>query len=225
MRIWLLLLLSAVLTACATAPPLPPVSDPARAWAERQVRLDALADWYLEGRIGIRHADDAWQGGLTWKQQDGSYRLQVDGPFGQRQFSLAGGADGVELITSDDKRYRSSDAQSLLYAQTGVDMPVDALRYWVLGVPAPQGPPPSVRTLDDRGRLSRLVQAGWEVRFRAYTQVDGLELPEKLFVRHGEVELRLVVDRWRLLSGAGTPAVSGSIPGSAPATASAGGSA
>lgn len=204
---WLLPLACVLLAACATTPPLPPVANPAQTWAGRQQRLSALTDWHIEGRIGIRKANDAWQGALDWTEHAQGFHLQIDGPFGQRQFSLEGDTQGVTLLTSDDKRFHARDAQTLLYVRTGIDMPVAALRYWVRGVPAPDGPPPSTQTLDDRGRLARLVQAGWEVRFRRYTTVDGLELPEKLFVRHGEVGLRLVIDRWRLLPASGGKAL------------------
>lgn len=195
---WLLPVLFTLLTACATLPPLTPVTDPARVWAHRQVRLTALTHWHIEGRISIRNANDGWQGALDWVQRANGFRLQINGLFGQREFSLEGGAQGVTLISADNKRYHARDAQTLLYARTGIVMPVAALRYWVRGVPAPDVAAPSIQRLDDRGRLSRLVQAGWEVRFRAYTVVDGLELPEKLFIRHAQVALRLVVDRWHL---------------------------
>jgi len=88
----------------------------------------------------------------------------------------------------------------LLYEQTGLQMPVSGLRYWVLGLPAPasQAGAASDRQLDARGRLTRFVQGGWLVRIRSYTEVGRFDLPAKVFIRRGDIDLRLVVDRWRL---------------------------
>jgi outer membrane lipoprotein LolB len=73
---------------------------------------------------------------------------------------------------------------------------VAALRYWVLGLPAP-GTVAS-RTLDPRGRLAALEQSGWRIRFLDYGRQDGYELPGRVFAQKDGTRVRLVVGRWRL---------------------------
>lgn len=205
MRRLLALAATALLAAgCAAPPSLPNVAHPQQVWEVRQHALAALSAWQLSGRIAVRNGDDAWQGNLEWRQAGSDYHIAVDGPFGQSQFDLTGGAQGVVLRTADNKVWQASDPEALLLEQTGIRMPVNALRYWVRGLPDPAGEP--AQTLDGRGRLARLQQGGWSVQFRRYTQVDGLELPDKLFVQRGPVDIRLVVDRWRLPAAELSPA-------------------
>lgn len=189
-----------VLAGCAQQPPRPGVSDAHRAWQNRQQQLGQLVHWDLFGRIGVKNGNDAWQGSLSWQQAPKGYTIEVDGPFGQSQFQLNGGPDGVNLRTANHQQHWASDPEELLYEQTGLQMPVSGLRYWVLGLPAPaaQAGPASDRQLDAQGRLTRFVQGGWLVRIRSYTEVGHFDLPAKVFIRRGDIDLRLVVDRWRL---------------------------
>lgn len=192
-----------VLAGCAQAPVRGPVSDVQRAWHEREQRLSRLVHWDLSGRIGVKNGHDAWQGTLSWQQSPKGYRIEVDGPFGQSQFQLQGGPDGVTLYTADKRQHWARDPEQLLYAETGLQMPVAGLRYWVLGLTAPHAAgarpgPAGDRRFDDQGRLTRFTQGGWQVRIPGYTHVGDYDLPKKVFISRGAIGLRLVVDRWRL---------------------------
>lgn len=194
-----------LLAGCAAQPSLPAVANPQQAWQARQSRLAQIAHWELYGRIGVHNAEHAWQGSLVWRQSPARYSIEVDGPFGQSEFQLQGGPDGVLLRTSNNRQRWATDPERLLYQETGLSMPVTGLRYWVRGLPAADkaSGPVLEQKLDARGRLRSLTQDGWHVRILGYTEVGGFELPEKVFIRRGEIGLRLVVDRWRLYTAHG----------------------
>ena len=77
-------------------------------------------------------------------------------------------------------------------------MPVEGLRYWVMGMASPkQIKKPRI---DGHGRLAYLEDANWKVNFKRYTQVSGMDLPRKVFIikPDQEIDVRLVVDKWTL---------------------------
>jgi outer membrane lipoprotein LolB len=78
--------------------------------------------------------------------------------------------------------------------------PFEALRYWVLGVPAPGAV--TNETRDAAGLMQQLEQQGWTIvyerREAVASSAGGLQLPSKLRATRGEQRLTLVVDRWRL---------------------------
>lgn len=188
---WLVLLLAG----CAAAPVAPPVADPAQAWAEHQSQLVAVADWRLGGRIAIRTEDEGWQASIDWNQQGESYAIQLVGPMGQGSVRLQGDGRMVSLSSGDEVRV-DEDAEMLLYQQLGWRVPVTALRYWALGLPAPGA---AEQELNPQGLLGRLHQAGWSIEFRDYIGRGELMLPRRLFISNHRAQIRLVVDRWERL--------------------------
>lgn len=192
-RIFPVLLL--LLAGCAATPELPPVADPSQAWADHQHRLAGVAAWQLGGRIAIRTEDEGWQAGIDWKQQDQDYLIQLTGPLGQGSLRLQGDGRLVTLSSGDDVLV-DEDAETLLYRQMGWRVPVAALRYWALGLPAPG---PAEHELNPQGLLARLHQSGWTIEFRDYVRRGELTLPGRLFISNHRAQVRLVVDRWEPL--------------------------
>jgi len=187
-------LVALVLAGCA-AQPLPPADDPEQAWADHQGQLQALEQWRIRGRMALSTPDDSWQADLLWSQQQRDFRIQLIAPLGQGSLVLQGSAAGAELRSSaEPEPVRAPDAEALLYRATGWRMPVESLRYWVRGLPAPGGAPQV--QLDPQGRLQSLRQFGWQVEFRRYRQVGAWALPDKMFLRRNDLRLRLLIRDW-----------------------------
>ncbi len=189
------LLLLGLLSGCATISH-PPSVDKQLAWQQHQQRLSALTQWRLTGRIGIQTAKESLTASLDWSQQQEHYEINMAGPFGSGSLRLSGDNQQVELVTSKDEQLFATDPEQLIYQQTGLRIPVAALRYWVLGLPAPGQI--TGQTLDAFGRLASLKQQNWEIYFRRYMQHDDLALPAKVFVNNHHAKVRLVIKRWEL---------------------------
>lgn len=196
MRAALVIVLTLVLGACSVAPKVS--SEQAKQlWSARQPALKALSSWLLEGRVAFSSANDGGNASLRWRQHGDDFRILMVAPFGQGTVSLRGGPGGVVLRSSDHPQpVLAPDAESLLQRQLGWHVPVRGMRYWVIGLPDPRDPPHI--ELDDRGRIAHLQQAGWKVDFRRYQSVDGVQLPEKIFMENKDLRVRMVVQRWRL---------------------------
>lgn len=184
-----------LLAGCAATPVAPPVADPLQAWAEHQRQLAGVISWQLGGRIAIRTEDEGWQASIDWEQRGQDYAIQLVGPLGQGSLHLQG--DGRFVTLSDGEATMvDEDAEALLYREMGWRVPVSALRYWALGLPAPGAAEPE---LNPQGQLGRLRQAGWSIEFRDYVRRDELTLPGRLFISNHRAQIRLVVDRWERL--------------------------
>lgn len=188
------LILCAGLVSCATVPP--PPQGPAPVPAAHIAAVQARGDWSLAGRIGIQAGSQYWTGSLRWREQGAAYRIRFVGPLGQGSALLRGGPGGVTLSTSRGDHYQAADAATLLADHLGWRLPVQALRYWVRGVPQP-GPKYRLRLGPD-GRIAGFRQADWDVEVAGYERVAGIELPTRLRAYRGRLQVRLAVERWTI---------------------------
>jgi outer membrane lipoprotein LolB len=118
--------------------------------------------------------------------------------LGQRVAELEGGPAGVTLRIPDQPPTRAPDSESLLASAFGWSAPLEGLRYWVMGLSQPFAPEPEGVSLDARGRLLGLEQAGWRLDIAQYTSADGLELPKRLTLSHARARVRLIIDEWTI---------------------------
>ncbi|MCW8957956.1 MAG: lipoprotein insertase outer membrane protein LolB [Gammaproteobacteria bacterium] len=193
MRLIPLLLLLLLLAGCSSAPPRQLPNDSQLAWQERQYRLASLTDWRLTGRLAIQSGHEAWHARISWAQDSQNYTIELIAPLGQGSLRLDGDNRTVTLLTDKGESVSATDPGALLQQQFGWRVPVAALRYWVLGVPAPGA---RQEQLDEYGRLSQLEQGEWKIQFLDYRQHQGLELPGRVFVNNHQAKVKLVISAW-----------------------------
>lgn len=188
------LLLLGLLSGCATTVTHLSSVDRQLAWQQHQQRLSTLVQWRLTGRMGIQTEKQSLTASLDWSQQQEHYEINLTGSMGSGSLRLSGDNQRVDLVTSKGEQLTATDPEMLIYQHTGLTLPVVALRYWVLGLPAP-GQITS-QTLDTFGRLARLEQQGWNIDIHRYMQQGELALPAKVFVSNHRAKVRLVIKRW-----------------------------
>lgn len=187
-------LASLALVAAACAPLTPPPAYTQRAelhWAQHRETLSQVLGFSLQGRLSDGRGRS---GDLSWQQRaDGSFALQLRGPFGAGAVAIEGDARQVTVRSKDGEQF-TDDPRGWMLEQLGWDLPLDDLRDWVLGLPA-DGVVETL-VLDANGRLENLQQHGWTVRYERYQTVGALDLPQRLDAQSGDIRLRLMVDRW-----------------------------
>jgi len=95
------------------------------------------------------------------------------------------------IVEDGDNRQEFQGAvESIFTEQLGVAVPVQALRYWVLGVNDPHQA--VVEQADGFG------QSGWAVKFKEMQSVGGLTLPRKMGVEKELTKIKLIVDQWKI---------------------------
>jgi outer membrane lipoprotein LolB len=179
---------------CATLPQTPPPQD---GWPARRAALQALDDWTLDGRIAVAAGESGFSGGFDWAQQGERADVALSGPLGGAGLEIHVEGDAL-TVNLRGETFSGDDARRLIEERIGPGhaLPVGEMRFWLVGVPAPDLP--HEETLGDDQRLSSLAQSGWNVRFERYDSVGSLALPARLEMTTEGLRLRVVVSRWRL---------------------------
>ncbi len=182
------------LAGCHTLTPAPSASAP---WDLRRPQLQAQEHFVLKGRVAVATGGTGFNANLRWTQDADNARLTLEGPLGVGGVQVNSSGGALEVVNSHGERIDNDAARAELRARLGFDIPLASLRYWILGVPAPNSP--AEESLDQpRQRLDSLVQDGWHIGYTGYVEVHGHTLPARLILEREAVRVRLVVDDWQL---------------------------
>jgi len=189
--------LSFLLLLGACTPPPKPQTTPAQSWPQRQAHLQLLEQWHFSGRLAVSFEEEGWQASLDWLQGRQDYRLRILAPLGMGGVELKGDTNGVTLVFDNGQPpLHAERAENLLQAMYGWSIPVDQLRYWLVGMPAP-GTQAKVQ-LDQDNRLQEMQAGQWAVSYQRYGSYNGYQLPEKLTIKRPGYRLRLVINEWQI---------------------------
>ncbi|GAB4348327.1 MAG: lipoprotein insertase outer membrane protein LolB [Immundisolibacter sp.] len=195
------LVLAALVSGCAVRGPVAPAGPPT-AWVDRLAALEQIGRWRLSGRLALRTAQESVSGSIRWWQGERGFDLRLHGAFGRGALHLTENSAGARLERADEPPMEAASAAVLLAdALPQTPLPVDNLRYWVLGRPAPGAV--DTLLLDGANRLRVLRQDGWQIEYTEYRPVPPWSLPVKLKARRGDIELRLAIRDW--MPGADAP--------------------
>ncbi|MDF9392129.1 MULTISPECIES: lipoprotein insertase outer membrane protein LolB [Methylococcus] len=178
---------AAAMQGCAPAPVRPGMPDAAR--------LASLERWRLEGRVAVQTADDAWQASLSWDHDGRQDRLWISGPLNQGTVSIVLQEDLILVNEGHGNERISRDPEGLLKEKLGFSIPLQRLRYWVLGVVAPGDAGEEMEFYPD-GRLKHLRQAEWSLDYERYRSWDRFTLPQKVLIQGRSLKLKLFADEW-----------------------------
>jgi outer membrane lipoprotein LolB len=182
----LLVFYCALLAACATTRPAPPSQN----WLQRQGELQQAQAWQLDGRAAVAVGTQGWQATLNWRQTGEYAEVHLAGPFGIGALALKQEPGGLSLNGAPP-----SDAVLLqVQDRLGFALPLQNLRFWLLGVPDPGTSFELAH--NDQDRAQTLTQAGWRIVYDRYAQVSGDVLPARLTLSRDNVRVRIVIDHW-----------------------------
>lgn len=188
------LILFLLLAGCAQ---LPPKKQLEPLWKVHQTVVKPLEQWILQGRIVISNEREAWNAQIIWQQHAKHYRLVFNSPMGQGAMRLEGNDHQAVLFTADNRTLVASDPEALIADVMDVEIPVMNLHYWIRGLPAQDDPLVSYQ-LNAQGYLSALQQANWKVDFKRYIDIEGIDLPDKIFMKNRDYEVRIVISSWEI---------------------------
>lgn len=194
-----LLVGTAMLTGCTVIPARTSSTEAYHLFRTRELALYHHGQWLMSGRVAVQKGEDGWHANLRWRQLADRFDIMLSAPLGQGTLHLLGDLNGVELETQDQAAQYAARPEDLLHDRLGWSIPLSGMRYWVLGLPAPDSEPEMV--WDEGGRVISLKQSGWNIAYRRYTQVNGLYLPDKIYMDNSQLKVRLVIDSWELEQG------------------------
>ena len=187
----LLLLVLLALAGCRSTRPLPPPAA-VSAWEQRVATLQNADSWQLTGRAAVAVGTQGWQASLDWREQGGKAELHLAGPLGIGAQVISQTPQGLSI-----NGVPASDATlQQLQDKLGFDLPIEDLRYWLLGVPDPNQPFEVAKNPTERAQ--RLQQGGWTIDYDRYMPAGADVLPAHLTLTRDAVRVRIVADHWTL---------------------------
>jgi outer membrane lipoprotein LolB len=179
-------LLAISLVGCSTVPE-KPVQEYMLAGMQH---LQQQHNWRFEGRLAMVDERDSISASISWRHRPESDEIELSGPLAQGRVLVYVTADSVVIDSGDGRQVYPGRADEVMAEQLGVDMPVNALRYWVLGVNHPE-----LAYVERTGGFS---QNGWLVLFREMQRVNDEWLPKKVTAEKNKTKIKLIVDQWDL---------------------------
>ncbi len=185
----------ALLAGCATTPPRNPENQKAaeQRWVQRRTDLAHVNRFLVQTRLAYGKVLGV-KADLRWEQRaDGRFDMRISGPFGVGAATITGNRKQV-LVRTREGEYDTPDPEQWIQERMGWTLPISGLRYWVLGLPAPQSE--AAVELNLEGQAVVLEQDGWHLEYSEYQAVDGYTLPRKFEATNSATKLKVVVDEW-----------------------------
>lgn len=194
----LLPLASLVLTACAINAPKGPGKSPDSPQSrQHQQDVRNLNQFQTRGAFAYLSDEQKVYARFFWQQtgQD-RYRLLLTNPLGSTELSLTAQPGNVQLIDNKGQTYTATDAEEMIGRLTGMPIPLNSLRQWIIGLPGEA----TDYSLDDQYRLRELnyTQNGktWHVTWGGYTSDTKPSLPANMELNDGSQRIKLKMDNW-----------------------------
>ncbi|MCF9045203.1 lipoprotein insertase outer membrane protein LolB [Acinetobacter nectaris] len=132
----------------------------------------------LDGKIGVRTAEQSGSAFFTWTQQDNYFNIDITGALGIGKTHIEGQPGQVTLTSAKTGTISASSAEELLEKATGWQTPITDLVQWVQAKTATNT---AQTTTDSKNRLTNIVEDGWNVNLIYNDEIQ--TLPNKLVLK------------------------------------------
>ena len=188
---WLLGPMALIVAGCATVNT---VSEP----VILPDTVTAIRTWSMDGRIGVKAKDQAWQANLVWEHDPQQDRLRISGPLNQGLVSVIVQKDLIYINEGNGVSELSKDPDAALRKKLGFAVPLGSLRYWIMGVPDPDRSSSPLGYSTVAADAEGFLQSGWTVQPDKMANVNGWMLPRTLNVQGAGVKLKILADNWMI---------------------------
>lgn len=189
-----------LLSACTTSHPRQSsvINSNSPQWQHRQQQLSELKAFQLQGSLGYI-GETRIYARFNWQQKSADrYRLLLTSTIGSRALQLDKQQTTVTVVDSNGQRHVSHDAQRLLTELTGMQIPLNNLRQWMLGLPG-------AAQHYQLNAQAQLIQAEyqaegrvWLLKILGYNQKLNPALPESIEVSTANQRIKLHINNWNL---------------------------
>jgi len=188
-----------LIAACAG----PTIRDdtPPTTWREHTARLDAVDAWTAIGKLALRSESASETAALVWRQAGGETRVRLSGPLGVGATKIHSDGKFLAIRRGDERRVIDISTPRAIERNTGWDLPLQALPYWLRGLPAPGTDVESLQFDPATGLVQQLRQRGWRVDYDDYQRFHDLSLPTRVSMEKGEIRARVVIREWQYSAG------------------------
>ena len=166
-------------------------------WSTHLEQMQALSEWQAQMVIYGQDRAEKFKLRLLWEQQGDRYQIKIKDFIGRTVAVFEGVPGQVSLKTSKGQHYQGEDADQLIEELLNLPIRISGMRYWLLGVPAPESAYQLLQVSAD-GLAAKIEQQGWQLKYLAYSQQSGQRLPSQAEFSIDEVRLRAEISQWQL---------------------------
>jgi outer membrane lipoprotein LolB len=192
-KILYIFLVLACLAGCATVTQLG-LGEHKLSWPARQKQLNNLKNWNLHSAIGIKNLNQRTAAHVHWQQFENNYILNITSQFNIGGVKIVGDSTGVTLWRSATNKISAQTPEELMYQELGWALPIDNLRYWILGLPAPKLVCTS--QFDAYNHLIYLQQQGWQISYSNFISINNIDLPTAILINNSKLQIKVVIKKW-----------------------------
>lgn len=153
--------------------------------------LQEQKNWFLTGRLAVVSERESISASISWSHDEIGDEIELAGPLAQGKMKISVKEHEVVVDDGDHVSVYQGRVDDIVAALLGVEMPVTALRFWVLGVNDPV-----LAFVEQSGGF---YQAGWSVRYGELQKVNAKNLPKKMLAEKDKARIKLIVDGWGLM--------------------------
>ena len=164
---------------------------------DKNIPLAQLNHWQLKARIAILTPKDNLTASLNWQKNNRLFDFHISGVFGATYAHLIQSKDNATLRIPDTEILTHNDAQTLLQNTLNWKFPINALAYWVKGLPS--GEPRELVYRNGLGQINQIQLNDWNIKFSDYRIFQGYHLPKRIKAAHPQMTIKLVAKDWVFL--------------------------
>ena len=165
----------------------------------------AYKDRQMKGKIYLQYSGKKWKFEMKWRCRLGHYDFDLYSS-GRKVIQFRSTPDFAELKDHKGRIKRTDNADLLIEETLGVEIPpVSDLCHWLVGLPSSRLSMSSSHK-DSQGRLEKIEQLGWQIRYVEYQRYKighaDLDLPKHLVFEKDEVRITVNIRQWTAPSAA-----------------------
>ena len=163
------------------------------------IERDSEVKFSLRAKLGIRTENEGFSANIRWVQYQNRYEITLWGPLGQGRTEIVGLDGQIRISDAKGHLIEGGNAEEMMKDRLGWSMPLDVLQFWVQGRPAADHPT-DASVHDDQGRLIRLSQLNWNIKFDWRDGIFTPNFPHKLVAERETSKITLVIKESQRIS-------------------------
>ncbi|MGR5096821.1 lipoprotein insertase outer membrane protein LolB [Vibrio maritimus] len=188
------------LIGCSTLPPEPQSVE----WQAHRLQLESLTQYTANGKLGYISPEQRQTLNFHWTYSANLTQVRLTTFLGQTVFNLTSTPNGAFIETYDDQKLSGQDANLLIYQLTGLNIPIEQLAGWLIGLPT-NADTYQLNDLNTVASLSKeLNQKTWALNYTEYRTFNvedterTLPMPTRMQLVQDDTKLNLVVSKWTI---------------------------
>ncbi|UPR52855.1 lipoprotein localization protein LolB [Vibrio cyclitrophicus] len=208
-KITSLIFMAIIMVGCSSIPEQPTSVE----WQSHQDRLLQIENYQASGKLAYISPEQRQSLNFIWKHSPNQSQLRLTTFLGQTALNLTIDSSGAKVVTYDDQVFTHASASVLVEQLTGLQIPIDHLPQWLLGIPD-QADSYQLNTANTLESLSKQASSQlWTLNFANYrntempskklsdednANVESIPLPTRLSFKQDDNKINIVVSKWTL---------------------------